>query len=965
VFGVCPFSKNGFNIDVNNRTSKQELKINVCDGDYNTFEQNGNGEILTIIDFMRITLFPVIANSGYIYETEVTGVSQYPMELMDVLPTAPGGIATLKTDHNGFYWQSRLQFAVSFIYSFIYKCNKASFDFPGRNVIGMSFRNLFLDENNDVIHGQWIDFSTAPCNHIEVRGRVVLTSNNNIGVPNVLVVLTRSQFALTDDNGFYTIRAHDEVGSTGAIVRSDVIVFSGSVCNYTNIDGGCIPTQPVTIVPCAFGNCTERLFLVLTFNVLYRKITSLLSGGTYGIGVVGWDWLGRGQYIQDLGKISIPTIIESQAIGASEVQITIDPAATFPTEIEYLTFWITEELTISDYIDWIVDRFEFIDSTGNINNDAPTQIRIFYESLNEFNLINEFNTTTNWQFLEPLPVGQTTGTQQPFTSDVVQFFLNGDGKFFPKLITGLVKYAQTGQYFLIDYTSDLANLKQNALIRLSRPRNVVNEEEPYFEICDIINIKNQKAQTNQFILNAFDTYYLDRQIPVPAPINPTPTVTQVATTVGSTTTYAVPIPEPEIIDLRVFPFPFEHNSPSNFWGQGCKNIGRVNVKNPYETELIHINQIALGGALSITGQLSYLQYFDDAFKTDFIVQNTGGIVSMFYRHGLVFFITQYSKFLVGYNDNNIRVNSSGQVVVPSASDQFGNPETDLQNQYGCQPKDKSAIIDINGLVHFPDTNRGEYLQSDFKTIKSMTADKCDAWFRAKCKAMQNNPMRYFVACDNPIGNKLVVTDFSLDKKVYDNQERTYNASVNETIIFDIVSRDLELWTSFVGENYASLTGDVLNNNLFGFKNGVSYNFYNLRQNKSFNNFFGIQGEKVIIPIHNSPPFKKKNYLSISIYCKQSKFFSDQITTEAGQLSYLFLENFEQSLYFTYAPFLRDVNTLPDPNNTPEVNNNPLYEGNPLYGNWLQIRLIGDPSKNNEYCEIFGFIIDSINYEKTG
>lgn len=993
VWGVCPFTKGSFNIDVFNRNSNQELVINVCDGDYDTFGivgTNPSNQILVIADVS----FSLGASSGYGYESRLNGDSPYPMELMQIIPSA-NTTTPKNTDHNGFYWSlfdfgSRSINLYSFDFYFYNNCIKQHVTSVFLTNFGMGFFNFYMDEIGSQIVNTgapaYPNFLHTLCNRIQVKGRIVLTSNNNVGIPNVLVVLTRGQIGFTDDNGEYTIIAHDDVTNG---VRNDVVVFSGSVCNYKNVDGGCIPTQPVQILPCIFGTCTERDVLVNDIDVIYTTIKSLLSGGTYGVGLIAWDWLGRGTFIQDLGKIKIPTIIQSQTIGASQVQVTISSDATFPKEFQYLTFLYTNELTYSDYIDWIVDRFDLIDNTGEINNLAPTQIRIYYASLNQFNAENNFNTTTDWDFLEPLPTGQTTGTQQPFTSDVVQFLFNGSQGFYfgalpeptgfvPKLITALVKYDQTGQYFLIDYTSELAGLNpqgSNALIRLARPRTVINEFESYFETCNVVELINQKAQENQFILNAFDTYYLDRQIPIPAAPAPTGTtaVQSITTTDGSVATTVVPITQPIALSLQVFPFPFESNSPSNFWGQGCKNIGRVNTKNPYESEDINYNQIALSG---VAGEINFLQYFDEALKTDIPIQDTSGIVSIIYRQGKVIGITQYSKFSVGYNDNEVRVNKAGQVIAPSADDQFGNPKVDLQNDFGCQLIDKNSIIDINGYVMFVDRNRGQAVRYDFSRIESFTKDdrlneygvkqgRCDAWFRTKIKAMKNDPTRYFVGGYDPICFEYLITDFSLTTKNYINQERTYNSKSNETVVFDINTLELRGWRSFLTEMSAYLDGDILSNQLFSFKGANAYSHYNVNENKSFNEFFGVQCERVIEIISAQPIFKKKKFNTISVYSKQSKFFSDKITTQSGQLSYLFLSDFQQALYFTFAPFMQDVKSLPDPNQPAVINNNPLQEGNPLYGEFISVRLIGDPAQNNVYTELLGVIIEAYDYEHTG
>lgn len=960
MWGVCPFDFNTFRTNENwnapsgdfqNTNHICELVVDVCNGDYDTLNDN---KILCILD---VATSGEKVTCGYFYETKRNGFNQNPMELMNI--SFGNGMSSYITDHNGFYWFYTTGSGRTYGFGFYYKCALKYFDLHEGNV-GITFSNFYLEEINN---NQYSDFSVTPCNHILIKGRAVLIGTN-IGVPNSNVILTRGGYGVTDDEGNFTIIAHDYVTKPQ---RNDSVVFVNSGCDYTQPDGSCVEIKNITIVPCT--TCQNREIDLSDFVLFYPIIRSLLSGETYGLCAIQKDWLRRPSNAEDIGYVTIPSIIQSKTIGPSIIKINIDPTATFSTEVDHITFGITAGTTIAKYLSWIVDRVEFIDNTGNINTVAPTQIRIYYGSVIEYSKQHNYSTNTAWQFL-------VNNTSNPIIGDKVQFYINGDGTFYTKAIIGLVKYDQSGSYFLIDYTSDLQSLKSKALIRLIRPKECTGTE-PYYEICNSrINIINGKAEKNEIILNVFDTYYLSRGIPIPAPVTPTPQVTQITTTVGQIATTVVPVAIPDVINLATFGFRFEHNSPSDLWGDGCWNVGRVYVKNPYESKIRRINQVALSGAASPNGQLNFLNYFDDNLKTDFNVNNTGGIYNVIVNLGGVTFITQFANFSVGYNDNIARTDGQGNVQVPSAANTWGNPMGKIEDTYGCQDVDKNSFRVRMGIAMFVDRNRGDLVQLNGTSAISMTDDlteivegvkrgKHDAAFRAKIKSVLQNPSRYFVGAINPITNEYLLTDFSLSEPSYINSNRMYYSQLSETISFDIRTKDFRGWWSFTPEYYAYLDGDILNNNLFSFKNGQPYSHYNTNVNNSFNNFFGVQCEPVYEVIANTPLFKKKNYLNVSIYCKQTKFFSDKIITEAGQKSYLFLDNFKQALYFSFAPFLRDINTLKDVNKDATTNNNPFSEGDPLYGLWLSIRLIGDPAKLGQYFEILGVIIDSFDREKTG
>lgn len=963
VWGLCPFEKIGNFLSIYQNSRDQyrsnELLIDVCDKDYNTLEDNKMLVIADLSSAVSSGAGTCKARSFYVNETRVNGYNQNPMELLNVI-TGESGIRAVSqiTDHNGFGWFACTGRGRTFAIDYIHRCRgqQARFD---QGSIGMAIDYFYGDEQGIFGLG-FRDFFNTPCNRILIKGKVLL-SGTNIGVSNALVAYTRGGTTLTDESGNFTIIAHDFVLALfQGQPRHDKILI-GNGCGYTGVNNACIVVTDVDIFGCT--SCQERVITIAqTILLEYATLKSLLSGGVYGVGCVGWDWLGRATYVQPMGYLNIPTINESKNIAPSQVEISIDPTAIFPPEIEYLTFFVTRETTIEKYLDWIVDKVEFIDAQGLVNNLNPTQIKIYYGSIIEFAKLYQYNVTTQWEFLA---IDQNT----PVTNDKVQFFLNGDGKFFNKAVTGLVKYADTGLYFTIDYTPDLKDLKENALIRLYREKECTGNE-PYYEICGSkVEIVGRQAQTNKFTLNAFDTYYLNRTIPVPAPQTQgaTESITTTVTT-GNTSvaTQRSPLPTPTVLELRTFGFRFEHFAPSNLWGAGCQHVGRLNVKNPYEAELIKLYEVALSGGLSANGQLNYLCYFDDKKTTLFQVPDIGGITSVIGRIGAIFVICKNACFSVGYNDNLGRVNENGTFQAPSTPNEFGKPiEVD---DFGCDPRDKLTIQTRNGLIMWVDRNRAEAVQSDWAKVHTFTKDKCDAWFKAKVKEVAADPNQYFSGGISPASNEYLVSNQKIGSgdttTSYNNLERDYNSLVPETVSFNILTRDLIQWFGFVPEGFAHLDGDTLNVQMFTFKLGLAYSHYNGKTNTSYNVFYGVKSEKVMRLVYAEDAFAKKLPLVVTLYCEQQKFFADRIITEARQVSRILLEYWEKEAYFSYGTFLCDLNTPPDPNLPVETGANKLTDGDKLYGTWVDIRLIGDPNVNDKYCEILGITVLAAKYEKS-
>ena len=945
VWGLCPFIYNGtqLNVNTNGRLPYQELIIDARTGDYNTLNDS---KILCISDMSQSGFK---ATCGYIYETKRNGYNQNPMELMSV--TGGHGMWSIITDHNGFYWFSTEGSGRTYSFKFYNKCASAEFTNGEGNANIMRFINYFIDEIGNPV--KWPDYSTTACNRVLITGRCVL-NNSTIGVPNITVCLTRGATAITDDNGNFTIIAHDMF--TGG-VRNDSIILTNGTCSYTDANGDYLNPVNIIIDKCVTCGSIRNYPLPGSFVLTYKTEKSLLSGGTYGVCCQGYDWLDRGNAAQFLGYINIPSIITSKSIGASKVQITIDPTALFPKDVKYITFGITPETTMSTYLSWIVDRCEFIDNTGQINIIAPTQIRIYYASINEYNKQNNFSTTTAWQFI-------ATGTSSPIVGDKIQFFINGDGTFFTKTIISLVKYDNEGSYFLVDYTSELANLTSNAYIRLIRPKTITGNE-PFFEICDSrVDIVDGRALKNSLVLNAYDTFYLSRQIPVPTPLSPIPvvtTTTQTSTPVSGTVITSVQAITSRTTtnESRIFGFRFEHHAVSNFWGDNVFNYGRPNYKNPYEGLIENGEQVALSGEMSSNGQLNYLNYFDDNLKVVFNVQNMLGITGVLVMSGRIRFVCQHGNFLVGWNDNLLRQNNDGTLSTPSAQNGFGQPERIEDSEYGCLERDKNTI-GINGSeIVFLDSTLGELVGFGPRGTIHFTKGRHDIIFIDKLKSIVGTN-RFFHKGINPLTGEYLLTDFNLDSFSYMNQERWYNADVNETLSFDMATGIFLGVFSFTPELYIGAASDEKHKQLFSFKGAMPYNHYNIKENSLFNTFYGETCERVLVIVHNGNLLEEKSFKWIEVYSK-FLYFSPKITTDSGQLSRLNKSQWLRTLKFYKGSFLSDLRT-PDVNN---IVDNKLFNGNKLYGKYAVITLVGDSKNNNQYSELSGIIVFSVPIEKSG
>lgn len=945
--GIVPFdylnTQRPLDYSALEQNSLKELEINVCDGDYNSLSDD---RMMVVYDMVGSG---VIVVNGYVYEKNnaIINATNIPVEGLYLSANETVGGQNIRTnsrhtDHNGYFFVAGTQDRYQF--NFKGACNCAPIEIiKDRSASGNQLYPLvkYYIENKTIDGGgsnatiaDCPSYTQSGCNRILLKGKVTLC-NSTVGIPGISVTLSGSKSVITDDNGEYTIIAHDLLSDNSILTRPYKIYFNGGSCGSLDCNGGCVEPLLGNIQPCI--NCEERIITLDGIELSYEVKRGLLSGGRYGFGIVGHDLLGRHNFVQnkDADYLDIPSMAETKSFDFSSIRAILSPDIVFPGWVRKVTFYWTAELSMQDYISWIVDSAVLIDNTGNENTVAPSQIKIYYRSLNEYNKQNNFNTTTTWGIL-------ASDTTIPRISDYVEFIYN-DGKFYDKQVKAQIKYDSTGQYFLIDFENDLRDLKSGALIRLVRPSECEGQDI-FYELCSTIDVINGIPQTYEVILNAFDTYFKYRSIPVP-----------VNTGTDDETTN----------ELRTFGFPFEHHSPSDFWGYKCKNIGRVNTKNPYEAEIYNLNQVALSGVLSQNGQLNFLNYFDEAKMTKFEVPNaTGGIVALLFEMGLALVICQYDHFKVGYNDNEARVNQDGSIQVPSAASQFGKPQRKIGNNNGCMLFDKSTIRRRDGIVVFFDRVKSDLIQHNFGEARSLILGQCESWFKAKAASVQFDPNKYFIGCINPMNGVYILTDYSMLEKSYMNHERQEFPSKSETVSWDMITGELKEWHSFTPEYYAYLDGDLLNNQLFTFKGGQPYSHYNINRNDSYNTFYGEVAERVLRIVYVLDAMKNLRPLWLENY--GNLFFADKVLTDTNQETRMLLNAWKRNNgNFYSAPFLCDLNTPVDPNLQNPTGVNKLMDGNTVHAEWADVRLIGNPAENQLYTQTTGLIVHSYPENPSG
>jgi len=943
----------------------KELVINVCEGDH--LSEN-DADCLIIWDLTTNDKLPIVGTNastlldGYLYEDQVSNI---PIEMcfIDTSGTSgeqhDGGF----TDHNGFYFSAGIKKKqqVSFDYD---TCSDGTKTVESEEAIDNFNAGGHLKHDKLYLYTGENEFPEA--GHRIIEGDILLCDNPDIGVGGVLVLLTKCQWVITDANGHYRLIAHNRTGSFSIppANQDDVIFSQRGGCQLLQCGEGCVYCFPHFTVD--YQACTGEPRITtlddLEAYVLGTNNYGPQTGGRYGLGIIMYDFMGRHSFVQadESHFVNIPSLVQTKVFAFSTINFDMT-GITFPDEIRKVMFCITENLNQQDFLNWSADKVEFVDGGGNINNAAPTQIRVYIGSIAEYNLQNNFNTNANWQFLYNGEDGDAT----PSITDTVQFILNGNGQWYSVPITALVKYEKQGTYFVIDYVDELKDLKEGALFKFIRQKDC-QTNHIYYEICPVINVTNGIPDVVTGSFNYFDSYFIGRDIPIPT----------FTTTNGVTT---------KTVDVKSYPYFYEHPSPSDFWGTHCANRGRINIKNPNEREQCLGSEVALSGPINSRSTYNGLGYFTDADTKLFSEQEWGNIVVILPEINTLLAICENNNFIVGYNDTLLRLNNDNQVTAPSAPNLFGEPQRKIGGDYGCQPADINTIRKRQGIVVFLDRNKASLIFHDYSNALDASVPRegkpgYKSYLNAKIAAinLQNKVplpsyLFYFYGGIDPKYNEYYLTCHAqpvllggepVPVSLYINNQQDIVPAGVETICVSMDTGILKAFPAFAPEYYGKLEGYYTGKNMFTFSNGHWWSHRGVvGQTQVFNKFFGVQTKKIITIVTNISPEKVKKFLYNEVYCRQHKFVCPVIVTETEQESRLLAVWWENRERFWCAEFLCDLNTFQDPN-LPIIATAPLTDGDVLYGRWLKATYISEDADDAEYAELEAIVTYVTSTEKS-
>ena len=928
-------------------TQLKEIRVDATGGDYDAWIDKQMFYIYVPYN-MEGTSWRWV--EGYFQEDATTKI---PVEMATYYPQLGDNSSKRSgfiTDHNGFFFaysHGGRGYKSDVYFDLVSQCSPQAgalqTKIPNADS-GYHMINVYLDDINGGVPG----FG----NYILLTGRLVSCATGN-GISGIGVTLTASRTYYTDADGYYTVRAHDvQYGS-----RQDTLYFNSSGDCLFN-DCNCQPIGNLKFdtrtMPCETK--IERKYPVfddLKLKVITVQGNTIKGGGRYPVGVIGHDFGGRKVSVNLIGYVDVPTLIEKKAFTPSQIEIAISGKLNLPPYIKWLTFVVGKNVNFNDYIQWVGDKIEFIDSKGNLVPDGNGAIRarITIQSLLDFNTQYNFATNASYQFLQ----GDMLRIYDDGKGNILDPAKNGGFLDFQVLGTDFDETVVTPtgtnatpdpKTFYIEYDKRLLTLKDSCgfWIELKRVNNVL-PNQAYFGVPGTYPVIDGEIKPKSIILNYFDTYFLKRSITI-------------AGCGGASFTH-----------------PFESASVSDFWGKGCTNAGIELFEDPLAEQKWYENDCIKSDDSINEGRVNGLGICRDKNRKEFEDQNWGGIVAMHAERNIIAFICKNDWFVTDYNMNFARVDSTGRIVA-NLDTNLGTPNQKTGDNFGCEYEDTATIGFHDGLIWWADRKNSAVILNNYEKAYDISDVDNKGYFTNKFKFL--SVFNSLLAADdfeniidvvmgiNPMNKALHITfrpragmSQSIDKFI--NNEREIFYDLPETFIYNIEEKKWTTWAAYCPEFYGKLRHSISGTEMITFVSGQSW-FHNSKQTEGNNRFYNVDTDQVIEVIENVDTSKLKVYQSVAIEGTDVKYFIDRIFTDSPMaFSYIPLAFFVKRGNVWYAEILRDMNTYPNQSN-PVVSM--LQDGKSMTGNYAKFRIVSDPLSSDKYSEVNNVLVRLIGSEKS-
>lgn len=954
---------------------EDEILISACDGDVNVTEDFGYIVIADLTSAQNVLIAESSVWYGYLTEKH----SLVPIELAEFIVykepgTSPGdeyvhgnsfpGWKAKRTDHNGFYFFAveKGLFASTGHVDFHGFQQCTTFIISSYTVPADPSNQALRTDIQQTTEGVALDGTYNDCANIIVDGFVL--DCVGAGVAGIEVVMTHQRATITDATGYYSFKVHAAVyidDPTGGRRENDhLIIVQNGKCFVVDCDG-CDPCLLENDLP-DFDDCAVDFrcvdgevftWTVPSFHVKFGNlnIRGLKSGTRYQFALIFGDFMDRTLFAQTDETYFIDTPFITDTVGVfapSIVRWQLSSLLNLPSYIKW--FSLARIKKQETYLQWVLSKVTFTDAKGiATSTTGASYIKLDIDGLLNYNTVNNFRTNTTYSFVE---------------GDRIRFIDDGSGN-----VSGLYTSAVNGgiidlqlraitdadgtQHLIVDYDSRLSGLQIGAWVEIYRPKECASEPI-FYEFCRtyaVINGNIVDAAGVQIPINTpqsigtFDTYFLYRAIPQKN-ANGLDTVF---------TSY----------------HPYEHYAPSDFWGNGCQDIGRVFTQNRDAKQTKRRSEISYSDNFVNNGLINGFGTWRSENIKDYSSDGNTGygtIVAIHANGNIVIVVCELNFFVFQVYPKYAKLDSSGNLVAnPNEFLSDANPP--IGEPFGCSTQ--SAIKFFNGLVAWYDERKSAFVICDYKEARDVAKGLVSSYMLERTSAYQtfNNVTNengdlysYFpVMGYDPKYNHAVLTWFSryapnTELDPFINNERDYDFTRGDTIIYDIGRDAFLTFPAYTPEYFSQSQSGMKQRLLISFKNGVPYVHNTDLTEDKWNTFFGVATDTIIEVCFNADVTKIKTPFAMDIQSTM-KWYVDRIRTDIPNADSIIPPiRVKNEANVWHAEILRNINTIGG-----------LYKGQIIRGFWARIRLVRDNSTNDnmnvpddnkrkQYSEIDNIII---------
>lgn len=813
-------------------------------------------------------------------------------------------ITDKETDHNGFFFYSKIGLSVSL--------RAGVEDQAGNDTISSRYSFYYqggLLEISDGTATKTKDLVTTGTNGLNegviwnenqgfrntyatfITGQVLDTTTSN-PVQGVNVVVSGvGRVSKTDNKGEYRILAYTD-GATTAL--------NGSI-NYSNESLCCMEftTSQQTLALTGLGT-TYTFDDVYTAANLTPSVasTSIIDirrykrGDRIQFGIVYYDEANRSGFVNTSDKMIVDIPWWDDTGNDSAYTISWFISHQPPEWATHYQIVRTKGQIYQDYRQFAVSNVRYV-SDYDQATDTPNYVS-FGDQMQEVHL----SLDSIIQYAEDNAGSRLS--YQYVEGDRVRLIRDHEGNYYSSLYDYPIM-SQRGGDLVIGVSNDIPELEDGVWIEVYTPR-ATTDTRLFYEIGECYEVVNP-GESNR-----------SHEGPV---LNQTPGTLPAAGTLFLGNTY--------LRKRRMYGEEGAHwealvedPSRSDFFLSNDEGIGRVNTVNPDAKQLDRRSHIRFSNPYSYDGNTNKLNQFEALNGTNFPTEY-GNLEKLIWAQNVMLALFNTEVVAVYVNETVISDASGSQNLLAIGDKVLGYWR---QLAGGSGTYHPESVVEADGKVFWYDLRRSQVSRYGGNGVVPISDVKMRKYFRDRSAYM-----------DQSVSGSPALGGF----------DKRFQEYVLTMVYDDVLSPDTIVWSeaagrwvgnvSYVAEYYCRTDGD----RFLSFNDGKPYL---MNEGLEYGNFYGSRNDQQITIVGNSEPGVEKSYMSLALHGNfdnaslglwRAVIVVKRSQTGINQDSELVPADFAHKNNEWRAPFLRDINT-------PGVTN-PLLNGDRLKGKSIEIQLI--------------------------